>query len=230
MFRADGLAAGVCVCATALAASLGLTRPAAGEWPVPQTAVEMTVVWVDLCETPAGLREATARHIQDVLRPAAIRVSSRNVVAGWGGPIEGVMVVLMGSTQPRGPGHSAGGAAGRRAATQPTVWVFPRAVAGGLGLDLARSTRWTALERYEFGRALAMVVLHELAHTLVGVGHRRQGFLSDGLRRSDLVDPHLTVDPDLLSAFREAVADPEAAAREAPTGGGMPLRAALWWR
>ena len=226
MVRAGGLRAGVCVCAAALAGSFGLADRAEGEWLVPQAALEMPLFWADLCGTPADLLEAAAGHLQELVRPAAVRVSSRVSTAGSGRPVEGVTVALMCSPPgPRGLVHTVGGSAGRKGARQPAVWVRPAVVAGGLGLDLGRNPRWTERDRAEFSRALAVVVLHELVHTLVGVEHRPTGLFSATLRRNDLLDPRLTIDPDLLPAFRAAVAGLETA--EGPPGAREGTRARM---
>ncbi len=98
---------------------------------------------------------------------------------------------------------------------QLTVWIFPPVVAGGLGLDLAGQPLWSAIQKLQFSRALAVVVLHELAHALVGAGHRPAGLMSPSLRRTRLLDPRLAVDADLQPAFRAAVARLEAEAAAA---------------
>ena len=171
---------------------------------------------MDLGATTVGQLEATTRHIQDLLAPAGVRVSGTTVAAGSGGPVDGVRVVLM-AVDSRRPGstHAVGGVAQRENGRQLTVWIFPPVVAGGLGLELARQPLWSAVQKLQFSRALAVVVLHELAHALVGAGHRPAGLMSPSLRRTRLLDPRLVVDADLHPAFRAAVARLEAEAADA---------------
>jgi hypothetical protein len=99
-----------------------------------------------------------------------------------------------------------GGVARAENGRQLTVWAFPPWVAGGLGLDLGQASRWTVRQRLQFQRAMAVVVVHELAHALAGAGHRPHGLMSAQLRRERLVDPKLVVDADLRPAFLAGVA------------------------
>jgi hypothetical protein len=89
-------------------------------------------------------------------------------------------------------------------------------VAGGLGLDLGQASRWTHRNRLQFQRAMAVVVVHELAHAIAGASHRPDGLMSARLGREQLLDPKLVLDADLHPAFRSgaaairAAADPQA--------------------
>jgi hypothetical protein len=118
----------------------------------------------------------------------------------------GVYVVLMPFDPSRPRTQPVGGVARRENGRQLTVWAFPPWVAGGLGLDLGQASRWTARQRLQFQRAMAVVVVHELAHALAGAGHRPDGLMSARLGRAQLLDPRLVVDADLHPVFRAAVA------------------------
>ena len=198
----------VFVSVSTLAASLAVNVAAgpADELP-PPAAVELRLVWVDLCEMPRWVLDDTTRNIEDLLAPAGIQLSTGRATAGQAGAIEGVMVVLMASD----PGRRAdarpiGGVARVESGRQLTVWAFPPAVAGGLDLELARQPRWTPVQRLQFARSLAIVVLHELGHALAGAKHRRGGFMSARLDRPLLLDRRITIDADLHAALRQGVA------------------------
>jgi hypothetical protein len=175
---------------------------------LPLAPPELALVWVDLCDTAPKLLWGARRQVQDLLLPAGLRVSARSVTAAASfGPPVGVRVVLLGSDPSRrGDARPVAGAARTEYDRQLAVWVFPPAVAGGLGLDIGREPLWTAIQKLQFSRALAVVVLHELAHALVGAKHRPHGLMSARLDRSSLLDPRLTVDADLHPALRAAVA------------------------
>jgi hypothetical protein len=215
--------------ALTFAASLTIgSGPVAEATPLPPAALDLALVWIDLSETaPEFLRVATLQ-VRGLLAPVGLRVSGRSVTAaGSAGPPGGVRVVLMDSDPSRrGDAHPVGGAARTDYGPQPTVWVFPAIVAGGLSLDLGRQPLWTAVQKLQFCRALAVVVLHELAHALVGAAHRPHGLMSATLNRSSLLDPRLTVDADLHPALRAAVARLEAAAAHAAAAEALPRVAA----
>lgn len=207
MRRVCGLESRSCLWASTLAASLALGGPAAfGGEPVSLTAPELRLAWVDLSGTPSGLRDAATQRVRDLLAPAGVRVSGFDVEAGVGVPMDGVRVVLMRS-RPRLPGRPpiVGGAAGPKEEKQPSVWIFLSAIARGLGLDLDRHFLWTVLERRDFSQALAVVVVHELTHTLLGAEHAPEGLLSASLDRRRLLDARLALEPSLHPALRVAV-------------------------
>ncbi len=187
------------------AASLAAGLPVAADEPLDRTAVELPLVLVDLCDTAPELRHGTLREIQALLEPAGIRVTGRKAFPGEDQASGGVYVVLMPFDPSRPRMQPVGGVARRENGRQLTVWAFPPWVAGGLGLDLGQASRWTHRHRQHFHRAMAAVVVHELAHALAGAGHRPAGLMSAQLRREQLLDPKLVVDAELHPAFRAAV-------------------------
>jgi len=197
------------------AASLAAGLPsAAGEAPGPK-AVALDLVFTDLCDTPPGLRHGTLRAIQGLLEPAGVTVTGQTAFPGEDEASGGVYVVLMPFDPSRPRTQPVGGVARRENGRQLTVWAFPPWVAGGLGLDLSDASRWTARQRLQFQRAMAVVVVHELAHVLAGASHRPVGLMSARLGREQLLDPRLSVDADLHPALVAGVSALPAAA-EAP--------------
>ena len=186
----------------ALAASLA----AAAEEPPDPDAVALDLVFTDLCDTPPQLRHGTLREIQGLLEPAGVRVTGRTASPGESAPTGGVYVVLMPFDPSRPRTQPVGGVARREKGRQLTVWAFPPWVAGGLGLDLGQASRWTFRQRVQFERAMAVVVVHELAHALAGAEHRPDGLMSARLGREQLLDPTLVVDANLSPALVAGVA------------------------
>ena len=187
-------------------ASLAGGLPAAAEEPLDPKAVEIHLVFVDLCDTAPELRHGTLREIQGLLKPAGVRVTGQTASPGESEPTGGVYVVLMPFDPSRPRTQPVGGVARRESGRQLTVWVFPPWVAGGLGLDLGQTSRWTHRHRQQFQRAMAVVVVHELAHALAGASHRPDGLMSTSLRRETLLDKKLVVDADIRAAFLVGVA------------------------
>ena len=187
-------------------ASLAGGLPAVAEEPLAPKAVELKLVLADLCDTPPELRHGTLREIQGLLEPAGVRVTGKTAFPGESEPTGGVYVVLMPFDPSRTRTQPVGGVARRENGRQLTVWAFPPWVAGGLGLDLGQTSRWTFRQRVQFERAMAVVVVHELAHALAGAAHRPDGLMSAQLRRERLLDPKLVVDTDLHPALVAGVA------------------------
>ena len=198
---------------TVAVASLGFNPLAvASDAPRQTTSAELRLVFVDLCDTAPGLRHGTLREIQGLLEPAGVQVKGETATPGEGELRGGVYMVLMPFDPSRPRTHPVGGVARRENGRQLTVWAFPPWVAGGLGLDLGQTSRWTHRQRQQFQRAMAVVVVHELAHALAGASHRPHGLMSPRLRREQLLDPKLVVDADLHAAFLAGVARLNAAA------------------
>jgi hypothetical protein len=189
-----------------MAASLAAALPSAAEnAPGPRAAV-LDLSLIDLCDTRPELRHGTLRAIQDLLAPAGLTVRGRTSFPGEDQASGGVFVVLMRYDPSRLRTQPVGGVARNENGRQLTVWAFPPWVAGGLGLDLAQAPRWTARQRMQFQRAMAIVVVHELAHALAGAGHRPKGLMSARLGREQFVDSKLVMDADLHPAFLAGVA------------------------
>ena len=194
------------------AASLAAGLPSAAEEAPGPKAVALDLVFTDLCDTPPELRHGTLRAIEGLLEPAGVTVTGRTVFPGEDETSGGVYVVLMPFDPSRPRTQPVGGVARRENGRQLTVWAFPPWVAGGLGLDLGQASRWTTRQRLQFQRAMAVVVVHELAHALAGAEHRPDGLMSARLGREQLLDPRLSVDADLHSALVAGVSALPAAA------------------
>ena len=194
------------------AASLALGLPAAADAPLDSRPAALHLVFVDLCDTAPELRHGTLREIQALLKPVGMTVTGRTAFPAEGQASGGVFVVLMPFDPSRPRTLPAGGVARRENGRQLTVWAFPPWVAGGLGLDLGQAARWTQRNRLQFQRAMAVVVVHELAHALAGAQHRPDGLMSARLCRAQFLDPKLVVDADLFPAFLAGVAAIRAAA------------------
>jgi hypothetical protein len=69
---------------------------------------------------------------------------------------------------------------------------------------------WAPVSQLHFQRALAVVVVHEMAHALAGASHRPVGLMSTSLARVGLLNPRLALDADIGPAFLAAVARLEA--------------------
>lgn len=188
------------------AAALAAGLPSAAEEALDPRAVALDLVLTDLCDTPPELRHGTLREIQGLLEPVGMTVTGRTAFPAEDQASGGVYVVLMPFDPSRPRTQPVGGVARRENGRQLTVWAFPPMVAGGLGLDLGQTSRWTHRHRQQFQRAMAVVIVHELAHALAGASHRPQGLMSRQLRREGLLDPTLVVDADLQDAFRAGVA------------------------
>ena len=188
------------------AASLAAGLPSAAEEAPGPKAVALDLVFTDLCDTPPELRHGTLRAIQSLLEPAGMTVTGRTAFPGEDEASGGVYVVLMPFDPSRPRTQPVGGVARRENGRQLTVWAFPPWVAGGLGLDLGQTSRWTARQRLQFQRAMAVVVVHELAHALAGAEHRPDGLMSARLGREQLLDPTLVVDANLNPALVAGVA------------------------
>lgn len=188
------------------AASLAAGLPSAAEDALGPKAVALDLVFTDLCETPPELRHGTLRAIQGLLEPAGMKVTGRTAFPGRDEASGGVYVVLMPFDPSRPRTQPVGGVARRENGRQLTVWAFPPCVAGGLGLDLGQASRWTARQRLQFERAMAVIVVHELVHALAGAGHRSYGLMSARLGRQQLLDSRLVVDADLHPALLAGVA------------------------
>jgi hypothetical protein len=192
---------------TLAVASLALGRlPAAADEPLDPKPAELHLVFVDLCDTAPELRHGTLREIQVLLEPTGVKVTASTAAPGKDQASGGAYVVFMPFDPSRPRTQPVGGVARRENGRQLTVWAFPPMVAGGLGLDLGQTSRWTHRHRQQFQRAMAVVVVHELAHALAGASHRPEGLMSAQLRRERLLDPKLVVDADLHAAFLAGVA------------------------
>jgi hypothetical protein len=192
---------------TLAVASLALGRlPAAADEFLDRKPTELRLIFVDLCDTAPELRHGTLREIQALLTPTGLMVTGRTAAPAKDQAAGGAYVVFMPFDPSRPRMQPVGGVARRENGRQLTVWAFPPWVAGGLGLDLAQTSRWTHRHRQQFQRAMAVVVVHELAHALAGASHRPDGLMSPQLRRETLLDPNLVVDADLQDAFRGGVA------------------------
>ena len=168
--------------------------------------VRLRLVLVDLSGMAPNLRQGVLEELRTLLEPIGVRATTRVVPAGQQLPSGGVFVVLLPFDPSRGRAEPTGGVSMVGSTGQATVWGFPPKVADALGLDLDRFDRWTNQDRQDFHRALAVVVLHELAHVLAGAGHRLTGLMSPQLRRQALLDPHLALDAELHEAFRAGIA------------------------
>ncbi len=184
---------------------LGPLSAAADQLPASKR-VELHLVFVDLADTAPELRHGTLRAIQALLEPVGVKVTGRTAAPAEDHPSGGAYVVFMPFDPSRPRTQPVGGVARRENGRQLTVWAFPPWVAGGLGLDPGQTSRWTHRHRQQFHRALAVVVVHELAHALAGAWHRPQGLMSAQLRREHLLDPTLVVDADVHAAFLAGVA------------------------
>jgi hypothetical protein len=191
---------------TLAAASLATGPSAAADEPSDPASVDLRLALVDLCDTAPELRHGTLREIQALLELVGMRISGRTAFPGEDEASGGVYVVLMPFDPSRPRTQPVGGVARRENGRQLTVWAFPPWVAGGLGLDLGQASRWTVRQRVQFQRAMAVVVVHELAHALAGAEHRPEGLMSPQLRRKHLVDPELDVDADLRPALQAGAA------------------------
>lgn len=204
-------------------ASLGLDALAvASDEPRQTTSAELHLVFVDLRDTPPALRHGTLREIQGLLEPVGVRVTGRTAAAAESRDGGGVHVVWMPFDPSRPRTQPVGGVARTENGRQLTVWVFPPMVAGGLGLDLGQTSSWTHRHRQQFQRAMAVVIVHELAHALAGASHRPYGLMAAQLRREGLLDPKLVVDADLRDAFLAGLARLDAPAETAPATAPMP--------
>jgi len=192
---------------TLAVASLALGRlPAAADEPLDPKPAELRLVFVDLCDTAPELRHGALREIQALLEPTGLKVTGRTAAPAKDRATGGAYVVFMPFDPSRPRTQPVGGVARRENGRQLTVWAFPPWVAGGLGLDLGQTSRWTHRHRQQFQRALAVVVVHELAHAIAGAAHRPEGLMSAQLRRERLLDPKLVVDADLFASFLVGVA------------------------
>jgi len=153
-----------------------------------------------------GERHGTLREIQGLLEPAGVQVTGRTASPGKSAPTGGVYVVLMPCDPSRPRTQPVGGVARREKGRHLTVWAFAPWVAGGLGLDLGQASRWTFRQRVQFERAMAVVVVHELAHALAGAEHRPDGLMSARLGRQQLLDSKLIVDTDLHPTLMAGIA------------------------
>jgi hypothetical protein len=194
----------------AVALALAVPRVAAEE-PLGLSTPELRLVWVDLADTGPASIEGAALVVQRLLEPLGVRVSGEIIRGGGEIPSEGMRVILMAfdPTRPDGK-RPVAGEARRDSGSQRAVWILPRIVAGGLGLDLTRRYSWPPVSQLHFQRALAVVVVHELAHALAGASHRPTGLMSTKLGQVGLLSPRLTLDADLAPAFLEGVARLEA--------------------
>jgi hypothetical protein len=166
---------------------------------------------VDLAGISSALTDAATLRVRDLLAPAGVGVFGSRAAPGIGGPWRGFRIVLMGtrSSLVAGAVNKVTG----REVEQLTAWVYPAAIAAELSLDLTRARFWTIVDRREFCRALAVVVVHELAHGLVKSGHVPGGLMAARLGRRQLLDPGLGIDPDLGPSLRSAATAFEAAGR-----------------
>jgi hypothetical protein len=189
--------------ATTLAMSAARSAAEAPPRPPP---VELRLILVDFCNTPVELRQGIQREIRSLLEPVGLKLTNSTAQPGEDRPSDGAYVIFMPSDPGRPRTHPVGGVARRESGRQLSVWAFPPWVAGGLGLDLGQTSRWTCRHRQQFQRAMAVVVVHELAHALAGAQHRPKGLMSPQLRRETILDPLLVVDADLRPALLAGVA------------------------
>ena len=172
----------------------------------------LRLVLFDPCGTAPGLHEGTLLEVRKLLAPTGLGVEHLVAEPGHTDAPGSVYIVLLPRDPSRPRGYSPAGGCRREAGRQPTVWTFPPVVAGGLGFEHGRLACWTDRQRREFQRALALVVVHELAHLLAGALHRKDGLMAPQLDRQ-LRDPMVAVDPDLGPAFLAGAARLDAGRR-----------------
>jgi hypothetical protein len=187
----------------ALAAGVGGRGAVAAE-PLP---TRLDLVWVDLAETDPTLLTGMGAAAEDLLAPLGIQVTSRVELPRFGFR-GGTAIVILSRSNPN-PAHAGRPVAGAVVAERTGshgVWVFPPTVARGLGLALERVPQWSDRQRREFAHAVAVVVAHELAHSLAGVGHAPDGLMAETLGSRQLRDRQLWMEDWLASRFRSALA------------------------
>jgi hypothetical protein len=211
----------------ALGAAAGLE--AAGE---PRETLHL--VLVDLSGMPPALARGALDEVAELLRPLALRVTSEISPPRERSGRRAVQVTLLPLDRSRDRAHAAGGVALPAYDGTHTVWAFPPKLARTLGVELGRFARWTNRQRQEFHRALAVVIVHELAHALAGASHQPAGLMSARLPRRDLLESRLALDPGLHAALRAGVrrlapaqAATDGAGPEARGGSGSTPRRAL---
>lgn len=180
---------------------LGASASAAADSPGPS----LELVWVDLAGLGPPLVAGTCAAAEQLVAPVGLRLSSRCAPAG-SGFVPGHAVVILMERNPN-PGHSGrpvAGAVQAGAGRLPAVWVFPRVVAHGLGLDPAHARGWTSWQRVDFARALAAVVLHELAHLMCDAEHAAGGLMAQALDCRHRGCRGVAPDETLASCLREA--------------------------
>lgn len=171
----------------------------------------LDLVWVDLAAVGPALMMDASAEVRDLLSPLGVRVTSRVEAPGLGYPPSDA-TVLLARRIPNGarPARSGQFVAGSAALGNGShnVWVLPAPVADCLNLALERRPLWTYLQRREFAHALAVVVAHELAHSLAGAVHAPAGLMAKTLRPGRLRDRHLGMDARLAPHFRAALTAP----------------------
>lgn len=201
--RALALAASsLAVSAIAAAVVRAQSAPGASQ----PAAHSLHLVMVDLSGMPASLASGALGEIRTLLGPLGLEVSGETSAPRERRAGDGAWVVLLPFDRSRGANQTTSGVARNEYDGAPTVWAFPPKVARTLGVSLDGFGRWTNRDRREFHRALAVVIVHELAHALAGAAHRPRGLMRAGLERRELLDPALGLDPDLHQAFREGAA------------------------
>jgi hypothetical protein len=186
------------------AASLAPGPSAAADEPLDPGGTELRLVWTDLCRVGPLTVEGITRELRTLLDPVGIRVLAESSEVGRSEQTRGMWLVLM----PRNPRFRRGApAAGSTLRAQTNaIWVFPPEVAMALGLDIRHLHGWDLRTRLRFHRALAVVVLHELAHALAGAEHGRQGLMVPSLGSREMLDPGLAVPVDLRPILLAGVA------------------------
>ncbi len=178
-----------------------------------ECALETRLEWVDVGGlAPFAHRVMageTARTLADHGVCAKVVLASPWSVRGRGD----IGIVLLRSMAGSGVGRHVMGATRTRDPRNATVWVYFDAVASALGLAGRSPESWTAIERFEFGRALGRVAAHEVVHALLpGRPHDRVGLMTASLGRHALTVPEPFTHPGLVADMR-AVA-PAAAGAE----------------
>jgi hypothetical protein len=188
-----------------LAACVGGPRAIAAGPP----ATGLDLVWVDLVGTDPALLTQMALAVQDLLASLGIPVASRVEAPRFGFRPGTAIVILAGSNpNPAHAGRPVAGAVAAERRAPHVVWVFPSTVARGLALPLERLPRWSDRQRRELAHAVAVVVAHELAHSLAGVDHSPDGLMAETLHPRQLRDRHLWMEAWLASRLQTAVATP----------------------
>lgn len=142
-------------------------------------------------------------HVEALLQPAGVRVTASEVAPGSVVEPDSLVVVL--AREPLGAtGHSIlwGGVVPD---SEVALWVYPRAIASGLGLDPDSAHAWRAAGALHFSRLLGIVVAHELLHRLAGAPHEPTGLMAASLSPLDALF-HEEISPALFPALRDGAA------------------------
>jgi hypothetical protein len=106
----------------------------------------------------------------------------------------------------RGHGDESATAAGvtRRGPQGQGIWLYPRAIAESLGLQLSAQHLWRAGDERAYRRTLGFVLTHELLHCLAGAKHSPTGIMVPHLSLGGLA-PSSGIPLDLFPPLRRGV-------------------------